>query len=281
MPWSRKRAGKGTQATGPASTSATPETRAALPDVPAALRTEDIHRLPWRYTLPPPSRLARCFAVTFEAAGRGNDSLESLSAPPRRGAAGAAFQHLDTPAAGGRGRRSLRLLAPNRYVVDWVNQNCAQRIGELVDDWCRRRRPRSCSRSARGAPTPPRAALPARAPDRATKRAPALPRSAAGSTRISRSATSSRARATSSPRRGDAGRGESRPRLQPAVHLRRRRPRQDAPDARGRQHDPRRATRTRASPTCIPSASSATWCGRCSTTRSTSSRRPIARSTRC
>jgi len=30
--------------------------------------------------------------------------------------------------AGGR----LHLLAPNRYVVDWVNQNCASRIGELV-----------------------------------------------------------------------------------------------------------------------------------------------------
>ena len=28
----------------------------------------------------------------------------------------------------------LRLLAPNRYVVDWVNQNCAARIGELVEE---------------------------------------------------------------------------------------------------------------------------------------------------
>jgi chromosomal replication initiator protein len=28
----------------------------------------------------------------------------------------------------------LRLLAPNRYVVDWVKQNCASRIGELVDE---------------------------------------------------------------------------------------------------------------------------------------------------
>jgi chromosomal replication initiator protein len=28
----------------------------------------------------------------------------------------------------------LRLLAPNRYVVDWVNQNCASRIGELVEE---------------------------------------------------------------------------------------------------------------------------------------------------
>ncbi len=29
--------------------------------------------------------------------------------------------------------RTLRLLAPNRFVVDWVNQNIAGRIGELVD----------------------------------------------------------------------------------------------------------------------------------------------------
>src|SRR5262245_7098794 len=26
----------------------------------------------------------------------------------------------------------LRLLAPNRYVIDWVSQNCAGRIGEIV-----------------------------------------------------------------------------------------------------------------------------------------------------
>ena len=29
-------------------------------------------------------------------------------------------------------RDCLRLLAPNRYVVDWVRDNCAARIGELV-----------------------------------------------------------------------------------------------------------------------------------------------------
>jgi len=28
----------------------------------------------------------------------------------------------------------LRLLAPNRYVVDWVNQNCTGRIGELLEE---------------------------------------------------------------------------------------------------------------------------------------------------
>src|SRR5262245_31964791 len=30
------------------------------------------------------------------------------------------------------GADCLRLLAPNRYVIDWVNQNCAGRIGEIV-----------------------------------------------------------------------------------------------------------------------------------------------------
>ena len=29
--------------------------------------------------------------------------------------------------------RTLRLLAPNRFVVDWVNENVAGRITELVD----------------------------------------------------------------------------------------------------------------------------------------------------
>ncbi len=29
----------------------------------------------------------------------------------------------------------LRLLAPNRFVVDWVNQNVVLRIAELVDAW--------------------------------------------------------------------------------------------------------------------------------------------------
>lgn len=29
--------------------------------------------------------------------------------------------------------RTLRLLAPNRFVVDWVNENVAGRISELVD----------------------------------------------------------------------------------------------------------------------------------------------------
>ena len=30
--------------------------------------------------------------------------------------------------------RTLRLLAPNRFVVDWVNENVANRIARIFDD---------------------------------------------------------------------------------------------------------------------------------------------------
>ncbi len=46
-------------------------------------------------------------------------------------------QHFNTwirPLQAVEGGGRLRLLAPNRYVVDWVNQNCAHRILELVDE---------------------------------------------------------------------------------------------------------------------------------------------------
>jgi hypothetical protein len=57
---------------------------------------------------------------------------------------------VDPSTAGRRGRRPAALLAPNRYVVDWISQHCANRIGELIEELCRRRRHRkSCSRSAR------------------------------------------------------------------------------------------------------------------------------------
>ena len=48
-------------------------------------------------------------------------------------AAGAAVQHLGTAAAGGRERGGgLRLLAPNRFVVDWVRSNLLARIEDLL-----------------------------------------------------------------------------------------------------------------------------------------------------
>ena len=54
--------------------------------------------------------------------------------------------------------------------------------------------------------------------------------------------------------------------LQPAVHLRRHGPGQDAPDAGRRACDQASAIRMRAWPMCIRSASSTTWCRRCGTT---------------
>jgi chromosomal replication initiator protein len=46
-------------------------------------------------------------------------------------------QHFNTwirPLQAVEDRSYLRLLAPNRYVVDWVNQNCTSRISELVEE---------------------------------------------------------------------------------------------------------------------------------------------------
>jgi chromosomal replication initiator protein len=46
-------------------------------------------------------------------------------------------QHFNTwirPLQAVEDRTQLRLLAPNRYVVEWVNQNCAARIAEMVEE---------------------------------------------------------------------------------------------------------------------------------------------------
>jgi chromosomal replication initiator protein len=69
----------------------------------------------------------------------------------------------------------LRLLAPNRYVVDWVNQNCASRIGELVEELVPSPTPQVIveigTRRAVEAETVP----PSRASDARAKREVALP----------------------------------------------------------------------------------------------------------
>ena len=135
----------------------------------------------------------------------------------------------------------LRLLAPNRYVVDWVNQNCAAahrrargRAGARSGARGRRR-----GRAQRAPPMPQRLrCLPAggRPRDRA--------RSAHGAAAAVRRPPEpglhvrQLRRGQEQPARDGrraAGRREPGPGLQPAVHLRRRRPRQDAPDARHRQ----------------------------------------------
>ncbi|NJD32851.1 MAG: hypothetical protein FIB04_13315, partial [Gammaproteobacteria bacterium] len=88
-----------------------------------------------RYTLPPPSRVCPRF-------------LPSLSRPPvvetslwnqclRRLEEELPAQHFNTwirPLQAVEASGRLRLLAPNRYVVEWVNQNCAGRINELLDE---------------------------------------------------------------------------------------------------------------------------------------------------
>ena len=142
------------------------------------------------------------------------------------------------------GNGALRLLAPNRFVVDWVNENVVGRISELVDAvGSEPATVRSCSKSARGRRScrsrrPPR---PSPNPAR-TRRAAQGPAFGLLGSRLNPDFTftsfvegKSNQLAQS---RGGAGRGESRARVQPAVHLRRRRSRQDAPDARRRQHDP-------------------------------------------
>ena len=75
--------------------------------------------------------------------------------------------------------------------------------------------------------------------------------------------------------------GRRRPPLQPALHLRRHGPRQDAPRARHRAQGARRAARARASSTSRPSTSPTSSSRRSSTTRWTSSARATARSATC
>ena len=61
-------------------------------------------------------------------------------------------------------RNYLRLLAPNRYVVDWVNQNCTARISELVEELVPAPAPQVTveigSRRAASSETPPGVRMP-------------------------------------------------------------------------------------------------------------------------
>ena len=149
--------------------------------------------------------------------------------------------------------RASALLAPNRFVVDWVNPNCAAGSASCCERaGAARRPPRWSSRSARGALAPARAAA-------AGRRGQPTPGPARGQARRDRRPAEPRfhlrelRRGQEQPARqgrGAAGRREPGQGLQPAVHLRRRRARQDPPDARGRPHHPRaqpgRAHRLRA-----------------------------------
>jgi len=73
--------------------------------------------------------------------------------------------------AGGR----LHLLAPNRYVVDWINQNCASRIGELVVELVPAPAPEVVVEIGTRRPDFASAALPAANADQRLKKEQALP----------------------------------------------------------------------------------------------------------
>ena len=237
-----------------------------------------------RYTLRAPSPVRTPSYRPCEARRSWKLALESVPAPSRSGAAGTAFQHLDTAAAGRRGRR-LRCGCSRRTATSSTGstRTAARRIGELVGGSCRRRRREVVvevgSRRARTRPTPA-PAHGARSRARSASREAAVhrrPPEPGFHVRQLRRGQEQPAR----PRGRGAGRRESRPRLQPAVHLRRRRSRQDAPDARRRQPRSARATGRARRLRPLRALRRATWCARFSTTPSTSSRRRIARSMRC
>ena len=165
------------------------------------------------------------------------------------------------------GNGALKLLAPNRFVVDWINANLLPRIGELLRDESTGDVPIvTVEVGSRSTPLRAAAAVAASVAPRARRAEGAGGRSAPESgfhLRQLRRGQEQPARQSGGP----AGGGEPGPRLQPAVPLRRRGPRQDAPDALDRAPHQAQRRRKRASPTCIPSASSATWCAPCNTTR--------------
>jgi chromosomal replication initiator protein len=133
---------------------------------------------------------------------------------------------------------TLRLYAPNRYALDWVQAHAAERIRAMLGEL---RGGEAMLSVEVGSLAPANGHAPAAEP-------PNQPSSNFVEGKSNQLAKAARCRWR------EPGQG-----LQPAVHLRRRRPRQDAPDARRRPHDPARNPDAR-SPTCTPSVSSATWC---------------------
>jgi chromosomal replication initiator protein len=174
----------------------------------------------------------------------------------------------------------LRLLAPNRYVVDWFNQNCAGRIRELlgelvpppvpefvVEVGSRRLQPTMSTMAPRADGRPRRDDVVPQIGGRLNVDF-TFPNFVEGkSNQLARAAA---IQVSENPGRaynplfiyGGVGLGKT--------HL------MHAVGNQIRAKNPGRASRT-----CTRSASSATWSARCSTTRSTSSRLPTGRSMRC
>ena len=216
--------------------------------------------------LRPPFRDAIVESRRARGRARGDVAVESLSARARERAARAAVQHLGAAAAGGRERRRAAAAGPEPLrdrlgaarTCSSASRSCCERAdGARSAGRARRRYPRGGRARARR-PTPARGdgVAAVRAPAAAARRRRVGSRSirTSPSTSFVEGKSNQLAKAAAHPGRRQPGQG-----LQPAVHLRRRRARQDASDARGRPTRSRSAIPTRASPTCTASASSATW----------------------
>ena len=142
---------------------------------------------------------------------------------------------------------ALKLLAPNRFAVDWVNAHLLSRLGEIVRRFVEGDAPivtvevgsRGPESGAARAASDGNGVDATQAQRRHRRRRPA---ESGFHVQWFRRRQEQPARQG----RGGAGRRESGPRLQPAVHLRRRRSRQDAPDAgRGSRHQGARSRSAR------------------------------------
>ena len=205
----------------------------------------------------------------------------------------------------GRGRRRSRLIAPNRFVLQWVKERFAagsrrSRAGAgapvaiefaVADAAIRppraRRAPAARThRPGRSAPAP---AAPADSSSRAAVPAPGdRPRRRPRRRQSTHSLNPDvhvrdlRRRQGQPARAGGRHAGRRPPDLlQPAVRLRRRGPGQDAPDPGDRQPHPGARTRPPRSATSTPKPTFPTSCAPTSTRRSTTSSATTARSTCC
>ena len=196
----------------------------------------------------------------------------------------------------------VRLLAPNRFVLQWVRERFGHRIEALMQEVAGA--PVAVEFAIAAPPEPGKPADPARAePARSVSR----PRHGVSPVAAARRPSRWPLPTPLAPRRpdrvepqsvahvrgvrhrqGEPARPRGRPAgrrppdvVQPAVRLRRRGARQDAPDPGDRQPHPRAEPRRRRSATSTPSRTSPTSCAPTSTRASRSSSATTARSTCC
>ena len=174
---------------------------------------------------------------------------------------------------------------PNRFKLDWIRNQYAGRIETVLSELAGKPVRLDVTLAPRDGAAPAAAAASRADAGAATARAAARPSAVAAPVRHAAGARRRPAPAAPAPlpsrsrlnpaltfdtlvpgRANQMARtaalhvaGAPGPAVQPAVHLRRRRPRQDPPDARRRQRAAGRPARRAQSSTCMPSSSSPTW----------------------